>query len=293
MQVSRHQVFIFMEGDNVDPYFYAEIAQRTCAVHGVTYRICRSREITGDNGGKEVLLLFFKYLRDRSLLVNSFKGKNTVSIFYFDKDIDDLLRRKITSDHVVYTPSYDVEDVLFSQGDITRAIAAAASISYEEAENIVGANPDLWRKELTQLWKEWITLCIFTAKKRINNGTNYRVPSRINTPFCTSVNQDLYANHLSAIRNSLNLSEAQFSRSYSRIASFVNQIYQQDEQEIVFKGKWYPILISEFVTSRINVRNSNGLQDRLVSTILVTIDFDAPWADYYKNPLHNLIQLLN
>lgn len=291
-QMSRHEVFVFVEGDNVDPYFYDEITKRVCGDAKKTYRLCRSHEINGENGGKVILLSYFKYLRTKSLLLDTFKGKKTLSMFYLDKDIDDLLRKKISSPHVVYTKSYDAEGHVFIEGDITKALAVAASITYQEAVNLVGNDHQRWRNNTANLWKEWIKLCVFVAKKNINNGSNYRVTSRINNPLSSPINQTLYAAQIASIKINSNLTDVQFSNAFNRVSNFVDQIYSRGEQDTIFKGKWYTTLIEESVRNNLRLRNLNGLGDRVLSTTLQTLDFDQPWANHFKDPLRTLIQML-
>jgi hypothetical protein len=291
-QTTRHEVLVFVEGDNVDPYFYDEITKRVCLEANKTYRLCRSYEIDGENGGKETLLSYFKYLRDKSSLIDSFKGKKTLSVFFLDKDIDDLLRRKISSAHIVYTKNYDAESHVFTDGDLIKAVATATSATIQEAANLLGGNQQQWKNDITNIWKEWIKLCVFAAKKNINHVTNYGVTSRINNPLFSPTDQALYVAQLASVKNKSNLTDAQFNRAYRRISNFVDRVYGRGEQDTIFKGKWYSTLVEEIIRSNVRHRKLNGVGDRVLSGSLQTLDFDLPWADHFKDPLRNLVRLL-
>lgn len=290
-QMSRYDIFVFVEGDKVDPYFYDEITKSVCSSTNTTYQICRSYEFDGERGGKDILISYYRYLRSKSALIDSFKGKKTLSVFYLDKDIDDLLRKKALSPHVVYTKNYDAESHVFVNGDLTRAVATATSITIDEATNLIG-NQQHWHSTVTNLWKEWIKICIFVAKKNIGNIANYRVPSRINQPVFNPTNQALYLAQLASVKNDSNLTNVQFSRAYRRVSNFVDQVFDRGEQDTIFKGKWFVNLLEATIRSNIRHRNLNGVGERVASTVLLTLDFDAPWADHFKDPLITLIRSL-
>src|SRR5438445_2421225 len=127
MQISRTQLFVFIEGQDNDPYFYSKICESVCVPAGVSYEHRVARELPGGAGGKGALLIFFQYLRRKRLLLSDFKGKRTAAVFFLDKDIDDVLRTRVRSPHVVYTEYYDVENHLFAAADLAEAAAAAAS----------------------------------------------------------------------------------------------------------------------------------------------------------------------
>ena len=91
MQMSQAALFIFVESPE-DRYVYSQIADPECQGRGIDYQVVTSEELQQNEGGKQVLLGFFDYLRRQSSLTDRFKGKTTVSIFFLDKDVDDFLR---------------------------------------------------------------------------------------------------------------------------------------------------------------------------------------------------------
>lgn len=293
MQISRYQVFVFVEGKITDPYFYGNICGSICQPAGISYEICRSQELSRDRGGKQVLISFFEYLRRKSALVHIFKGKSTGVVFFLDKDVDDFLRTQRRSEHIVYTLYYDVENHIFVEGDLVEAVAASASMDCQEVRACLG-DCDHWRREVAEQWKQWVKLCLFVAKKKINCECNYRVASRINDPLHGPVDQTAYSRHLRNIESKLGLTSKQFGRAFRRVSRLVDDLYAQGEYDRIFKGKWYALLLAATIRDGIGNRpiHSAGLQTRLRSNAAMTLDFEKPWADHFKEPVRNLIHQL-
>lgn len=293
MQMSGHQLFVFVEGKKTDPYFYDRICCSVCRTAGVSYQIRRSQELAKGIGGKQALLCFFEYLRSKSALVDVFKGKSTGVLFFLDKDVDDFLRTQRCSPHVVYTYYYDVENHIFLEADLVDAAAASASLDHQEVlASITGGEG--WRSGVAERWKEWVTLCLFVAKKKVNCESNYRVPSRINNPTHGPVDQAAYRQCQERIQTRLGLTERKFKRSFRRVAGLVDAIYAQGEHDRVFKGKWYPLVLAATVRDGAGGQrvNPKGLAGRITSCAALTLDFDAPWAEHFKQPLRDLIRQL-
>jgi len=95
MQISSTELFIFVEGKQSDPYFYARICETVPGL-GSRYEVCQAEQLPGDTGGKQSLLSFYDFLRKQKMLVSSLGGQRTASMFFMDKDLDDLQHRKKT-----------------------------------------------------------------------------------------------------------------------------------------------------------------------------------------------------
>lgn len=293
MQMSRYQIFIFVEGKVTDPYFYGKVCDSVCQPAGVSYEVCTSRELLKGNGGKQVLISFFEYLRRKSALVHIFKGKATGVVFFLDKDVDDFLRRQRRSEHVVYTLYYEVENHIFAEGDLVEATAACASMDPQEVLACLG-DPEHCLRQVAERWKQWVTLCLFVAKKKIHSECNYRVTSPINNPLHGPVDQAAYLDHLQRIRGKLELTTRQFKRAFQRISKLVDSIYAQGEYDRVFKGRWYSIVLAAMIRDRPGSRSidSRGLETHLCKIAASTVDFGEPWAEHFKEPVRNLIRQL-
>lgn len=137
MQMSDTKLYVFVEGKQCDPYFFAQVCAVTLCSR-TTYYISTARQMPGNSGGKQALLKFFIYLRNRRSLVSSLGGQKTACIFFLDKDVDDIQRKRKRSPHVVYTKHYDVQNYVFVNGDITKGSAAAASVDPRRLEGDLG-----------------------------------------------------------------------------------------------------------------------------------------------------------
>jgi len=294
MQMSSHQIFVFVEGKINDPYFYGEICRAVVSQSsGIRYTIRQAKEIPGDTGGKPALIAFFLYLKQSSALLDDFKGKKTGIIFFLDKDVDDLLRKQRCSEHIVYTQYYDVENHIFVEGDLAKAAAAAASMDYQQMIAGIG-DYKKWRYQVAEKWKQWVKLCLFARKKDIGCECTYSNPSKVNNPLHESLDSTAYAQYLNLLENRSGLSSVQFKNAFKRVSKQVNDFYLAGEHDRIFKGKWYAgFLEAEIKTIAQNTPfNSKTLADRLVTAITMTLDFNAPWAEYFKEPVKKLIKKL-
>lgn len=119
MQISLVPLFVFVEGYK-DRYVYDQIAQCECQRSEVSFNVVTAEEIGIGGGGKEVLLKFFDYLAAESSLISNFKGKTTISIFFLDKDVDDILNTRRSSQHIVYTRTYEFENYFLFMGRLAK-----------------------------------------------------------------------------------------------------------------------------------------------------------------------------
>ncbi|MDM8561787.1 DUF4435 domain-containing protein [Candidatus Marithioploca araucensis] len=294
MQMSSYQIFVFVEGKINDPYFYGEICRAVVSQSsGIRYTIRQAKEIPGDTGGKSALIAFFLYLKRNSALLDNFKDKKTGIIFFLDKDVDDLLRKQRRSEHVVYTQHYDVENHIFVEGNLGKAAAAAASMDYQQIIAGIG-DYNNWRDQAAKKWKEWVKLCLFARKKDIGCECTYRNPSKINNPLYELLDSTTYAQYLNRLENRSGLSSVQFKMAFKRVSKLVDNLYAAGEHDRIFKGKWYAgFLEAKIKTIAGNTPfNSKTLANRLTTAITMTLDFDAPWAEQFKEPLKKLIKKL-
>lgn len=293
MQMSRTQVFVFVEGKTCDSYFYGKISESVCQPLGIRDEICLAQQLPGASGGKKALINWYKYLRRNSALIDNFKGKVTGVIFFMDKDIDDHLGTRCKSNNVIYTKYYDVENHIFREGDLAKAVAAAASLDHRLVKAGIGNDED-WRRRAAECWKEWVKLCLCAQKHKIRAASNYGVTSRINNPLYGPVDSNAYLQHLKAIESGSRLSSADFKKAFLRVSSLVDTIYLRGEHDRIFKGKWYSLLLEEEAKkiAATHPINSNGLSGRLLATVALTLDFNKPWADHFKVPLQSLVNKL-
>ncbi len=283
MQMSSHGLFLFVEGTKIDRYFYSRICQQVCSARGIDYQAVAAAELDGSGGGKKKLIDFFKVLDGSANLASDFKGKKTTAMFFLDKDIDDILRRKVVSPHVVYTPTYDVEGLIFQYGDLVGHAAAMASMDPAELAGVF-ADPDVWRVSCAERWKEWIVICIFCMRQRVKHCANFHKHSQVNQISNGSSTGGLddakAAKYKAELQRASGLSAQQFGRKYKAASRLVEYIFTTGRHHLVFKGKWYlPFLTSEL--SRIagaKAFDRNAVDAGIVGALAYSLDFTAAWA---------------
>lgn len=287
MQLSRAKVFLFVEG-KTDSYVYSKICESVLSSKGIPFRICLAQELPGNTGGKLSLLKFFDYLRKRKALIDDFKGTRKGSIFYLDKDVDDIRRKIKNSDHIVYTRHYSIENYFFSDGDLVHAVAVVAALSLADVRKKLGSANKDWQRSVAQNWKEWVKLCVFCSKCKISYDCNYSVHSKVNNGPYTPVDAVAYADRLAELERRSFLTPRGFKLSFGRVSRYIDQVYDDNAFDLVFKGKWYlPFLAHD--ASRI----AGGIQiaqGELLKALQVTLNPSCGWADHFKNPLKILIK---
>jgi hypothetical protein len=285
IQMSSSEVFIFVEGQS-DRYFYDKICEKTFRAKKIKYVICLAQELPDNAGGKQALLKYFKFLNRTNSLVDEFKEKKTISVFCLDKDIDDIQKKCKSSEHIIYTEYYHMENYFFENGDIVEALAAATSLDLNTVRLRLGNNNIAWRKRAAENWKDWVKLCVYSKKKKINYDCNYRLASQINEPYA-SVDLPSYENKLLNLEHKSGLSNAGFKRSFAYVSRLVDELYDNNNFDSVFKGVWY---ISFLIVDAKNIAGgrayeSQALHQKLIATIKLTLDFDKGWTEQFKDKL--------
>lgn len=290
MQMSQTVLFIFIEG-YMDRYVYDKIVDSECKGSDIDYKIVTDKELQINAVGKQALLKFFIYLRRRASLIDRFKGKTTLSVFFLDKDVDDFLRIKRRSEHVVYTETYELENYLFMYGDLTEAAAASALLETDTIRDDLGSYNE-WRKRAAATWIEWIKLCLFSHTRKINSFCNYgHSRSPINDEVYGSLNTNKYTELLSTLKRQSGLPLDRFKRSFTRLSKVVDRMYSDGQHDFIFKGKWYSCFLAEDIRRIASSRSfdSQRLKKRLLSSLALTLNTDDDWAEHFKAPIRRLL----
>jgi len=292
MQISTTQLFVFVEGKQCDPYFFSQICS-TSLNQRISYKISTAREIPGNSGGKQALIAFFTFLRQRNSLVSTFGGQRTACVFFLDKDVDDLQHRKKRSLHVVYTEHYDVQNYVFQHGDLVRGAAAAASVDPRRLESDLGDAPG-WCKHVAMLWRDWLVLCLRLIEDSIPYEVNYRVLSKVQTRYCGPTNVGVHRTLVSDIARRTGVPVVEFRRRLSLTTDKVERYFAKGEHHRIFKGKWFASILADDVDRIMagNPYDDRGLAGRLPSAIATTLDFTESWTEHFKQPLRDIIAML-
>ena len=290
MQISQVPLFVFIEGYK-DRYIYEQIVQSECQKSGINFEVVTADEIGISGGGKEALLKFFDYLATKSSLICDFKGKTTISIFFLDKDVDDILGIMRKSEHIVYTGIYEIENYFFIHGALSEVAAASASLEVQLIRRVIGDNAT-WRRRAATNWKRWVKLCLFSKSCGIESMSNYGLSaSPINDGVCGPVKVTEYRRHLSNLNHHSVLPSDDFKRSFRRLCRMVDRIYSRGQHDLIFKGRWYACFLVEDIKSVAGRRrfNRNQLETRLLSGLALTLNYCDPWTEHFRVPIRNLI----
>jgi len=282
MQMTTVQLIAFVEGEDYDEYFYSKICQTT----DVKYQVRRAREIPLNSaGGKRSLILWFKYLEEHlALFINSSEQKQ-VSVFFLDKDVDDILGKMIESQHIVYTEYYCIENYIFVEGDLNKVAAIIAS--RDPQKPIIG-DCAKWRQEVAKQWKTWVKLCLFS---RMNGKCecNYGSLPEKNKPLYEMLKDDIYSQYKEIVKVSSKLTENKFNKSFSDICKKVDELYAIGKHDSVFKGKWYAGFFEVTIEQKVGKLGNKTVHKSYSQTIISTLDFSAKWTKHFKKPLKSLI----
>ena len=290
MQTSRKTLFIFIEGYK-DRYIYSKITESACQPHSINYQVVTAAEFTEGTGGKEALLEFFTYLKRQSSLINKFQGKTTVSVFFLDKDVDDFLRIRRHSKHIIYTGMYHLENYLFIHGKLSEAAAATSLLDIGSTRAGLGEST-VWRKRAAENWKTWIKLCLFSRARGAKSISNYKQKrSQINDGVYGPVKEDEYLSRLSTLQRQSGMQTAQFQRSFTRLSRKVDRLYSMNQYDLVFKGRWYACFLADDIKRISDNRrfDHRRLEKRILSNLQLTLDFNDLWVEKFKSPIRRLL----
>lgn len=290
MQISRVPLFVFVEGYK-DRYVYDQIAQCECQRSEVSFKVVTAEEIGIGGGGKQVLLNFFDYLAAESSLICNFKGKTTISVFFLDKDVDDILNIRRSSEHIVYTETYEIENYFFIRGALSEVAAASASLEVQSIRAALG-DYEAWRRLAATKWKKWVRLCLFSKTSGIESMSNYRLSSSpINAGVCGPVKLTEYDRHFLDLQHKSRLPPDEFKRSFTRLCRKVDRIYSAGQHDLIFKGRWYGCFLVEDIKRVASRRRCNSvrLEKRLLSSLALTLNYCDPWAEHFRVPIRRLI----
>ena len=289
MQMSKDQVWVFVEG-KADRYVYSRLTEAECAPRYIKFRVVIAEELPGGQGGKPGLDAFFIYLRRKGSLVDIFHGKRTVSVFFYDKDVDDFRSKKRRSPHVLYTEGYETENYCFMYGDLPNAAAAAGELDLPTVR--AGLDPpEVWRRRAAESWKAWVELCFFAGVEGTGCGVTYGRQSPIHDGPYGPVNPHRRAGFIRALRTAYGGTAGEFNNALLRRTGRVDRLFREGEFDRVFKGKWYSAFLAEDIDRIAAGRryNTRSLEDKLISQLASSLDLDAEWAMSLRGSLRELI----
>jgi len=290
-QISQVYLWVFVEGDVVDAPFYDQVcAANSSSRSGFSYEIVKANEVSGvSSGGKMALLALHAYLKGRARL--SLKPDFT-TLFFLDKDIDDIKRSLVSSLHICYTPTYDVEGVVYSNGDLVRAISAMLGVSSVSVRGNIRLPQD-WVQNSAELWSEWIAICLLINSMRSTTGwpSNFSSPSQVNAPWNTSAGRTAIDAHLKLIEGRTGLTLGHIRRQYKKKLADVRVLSFSGRILSVFSGKWFGFLIEKDLEGwyPAEARRIPSLGARMAQNLLLTIDYSSLGMSHFHDAIDGVI----
>ena len=290
MRMSSSRVFVLVEGRDTDPFFYGELCRPVCNAQALAYEIVRADRVSA-GGGKNNLVNLYEYLLSAESLVMQVRGSTSWCIFFFDKDIDDILRDLINSAHIVYTPYYCVENALFLHGDVVRAAASSSALDAARIQARLQES-GAWRRDTAERWKEFVALCIISQKYKAPSSCHYgRDMSPLNVPPESATNAAELTASKALLQHRLAMTAEQFDRKFRAAIRLVERIYRINAHDLVFSGKWYYEILMRQIHLAADGQgyNRHALKNGLAASLCATMDFNAEWTEHFRAPLRNLI----
>lgn len=283
MQMSTTSLFGFVEGKSVDRYFYGKLCAETCRGCSIAFQLITAAELRGA-GGKQSLLSFHTFLARTNKLISDFKGKRTGALFFLDKDIDDIRNLQVHCDHIIYTPTYDVEGAIVRHGRLSDSIAATAGLDEQETAELIGSQSE-WRRRCAETWIDWITICVFCGMHAVKSIPGYRVSSPLNNPANAAADPRELTRYLDKIAALAAVPRLQFDAELAIVRQRVLDLFGQNKHELIFKGKWYLSFITAELRAKAATREVDfkSLHAGFFGALSTTVDFSGEWALHWKS----------
>lgn len=255
LQMTSARVFAFVEG-RLDRPFFDRVLQRACAAGQAEHRVFAMKELPGGTGGKSSLLLTFQDFRRRGLLACTAFGKSMVCIFFADKDSDDFTRKRLRSEHLIYSPTYDLEGHLFACGDLHRALADACGITIEQSRRLL-PDPEVWLANTATLWKEWIALCLVSQARSANCGCTFDRTSQVNPDPLSPPDPAQVIAFRARLAAALSVSQQVIDKEFNAALSKVETSIRARRPLLYFKGKWLNHVVQRHLEAQPRVPDAN------------------------------------
>jgi hypothetical protein len=287
MQMSSCSVYVFVEGPT-DRFVYGEIPDSVCRSRNLRYNIVVSRELGAQDDGKAVLLDFHDYLTAKGALTDTLNGKITVAIFVVDKDVDDISGKARNCPHVVYTQMYELENYLFHFGDLHKAAAIAGRCDRQSVSGAL-ANNAAWCRQAGELWRHWVTLCLYSAIKGTGCFRSYgEENSPLNPTPRDPVDMSTFEDHCCALAATQNLGDVQFDREIADVERIVNDVYAKDAVDSIFKGKWYATFMT-FDAGVVKKADKTRYMNSLYAGLQSSLKFSDTWTDHFRGQIEAIV----
>lgn len=289
MMSKEYRLFIYVEGRDVDPTFYDNIARAALEdeYNAIVVPI-ETVDKTG-TGGKPRLLALYDWLRRRRVLNQKNSAGRRSAMFALDGDFDFVLDKRRRSPHIIYTTMYNVEAEVFAHADLTRALGALTSLTHADCEQI-GRDLGDWIGALADTWKDWSALCILAVGLGAHSDITPRRPSvvQMRSAYGPADKRAI----VNARRRVLRHAHCQDAKTVTadlrpKIRAVITD---QATRRRLVNGKHIAAYLSDRVrTHPIGVRERIKRVDQTaLPAFLACLDYQAAWAAPYRTAMRRL-----
>ncbi len=291
-QMQASECTIYVEGTDADLFYYSSVLRKTTAALGFSAEFRKSSEIGGPGEGKPRCLEYFQYLSANNQLISVLANKWTASLFFLDKDIDDIENLLINSPHICYTTHCCVENHIVRESNVPGAVAAAVSVTIEKVEASVGSVPD-WLATCCAAWRDWISICILSKTLGVpirNYSRKSQVQSESDDPE-SPTDSSKRSQYLADIERHAALSRAEWERKQTEVHALIGTLSRQGKWDSVFKGKWYGPFLGQLAKRVSGKATYNELA--LWAALNSQINAAHPESDVFRNAVINVATILS
>jgi hypothetical protein len=291
VMMGTSRLWLLVEGRVHDRPFYDRLLSSHIPTREQGYSIRLGEQIKLDGvaaGGKDSLLALHRYFEENGLLeqANS-KGKRTIALAV-DRDFDHLIDTIVTSSHLIYTSTMDVESEILLNGDVRDAASAAYSLTREKVDTVIPDSVEL-ASQLAALWREWIVTGAAASCCGLATGVRFARRSNINVAGYGAVVSQKAEELRGQLAARLGSDEerSRFALERERIDAIIDA----GAGWSLVKGKWIAGYVWHLITTNLpdEPRDKNTKADTLAKTCLPSVNFSAMWTDPYRAKLDVLV----
>lgn len=273
LQMTSAAVVTIVEGVNDILYYekllseYLKLKKRT-----FTFQVRTPREVRGQANGKPALLDVFLRLRKKKKLAwRDATDTNHSIIFIADKDYDEISKRKLRNDQLIYTPGVCIENAKFDSGDLLAAIECCVGRTLPTDFEFSKAE---FKISCLEQWRDWVIYCVACEISGVAPRKNRAGMSLMHHGKTHVVDSAKVLSIFAEFKLALG-SEEEGEIYISRAKRIVQNAIRTAEVDKVFCGWWYPHFLAimverispAYTSGAARVRNTQGFYSHLLHKI--------------------------
>jgi len=270
IEISENNLFLFVEGKEIDPRFYDKVFDHLLFGLGVKYEIILPSKYVDGYGGKDGLLKFHDELKYSGRLQYEFKKIKKSIIFILDKDVDDIINIKRCEPNIIYTRHYCAENYLILHNDIKTCIMNSCQIPKSE----IGRLKDNIIEEIRRGLKPWVVYCLAGKMKKMHAcpGYGHQPP----------IGFELSEKCIESTAIKCGMPESDVKLAFKVAGEIVDLNYSAGTPDVVIKGKWYFSMMETIVKEHYDGYNIFNFNKSIQSAMLASLQINDEWAIHFK-----------